>query len=245
MVIGACVQGIGDEVKHPIPANRKEDVLHTGKGWGLNCDYSGMQRNSTLWENRMFPLYDGADFRRRCGTRIRQTRQQAFTSSSTSLSSSLASRHTAYHFHNWFADVHSIRHKYATYGHAQKSASQKRAKDFTADTAMMHQCALGSAERLANQKYGYVLARRNSKTFGGGDATIEQHAELDLFTPIYFQDAEYMKKRHDFLKYMIYWDETVGPGAALTANWDHSKTKKFDQLKKRLLRAKEGMLAGQ
>jgi hypothetical protein len=218
MVIGACVQGIGDATHHPPPPGRDRDVMHTDSGWGLNCDYNLMKRNSTLWDNRMFPLYDSADFRRRCGTRVRRRRESASASS--------GSRHNAFHFHNWFADVHSIRHKYATYGHAQKGASQKRVKDFSADTAMMHQCALGSTERLANQRYGYQLA---------SDLVVEDV----MYMPIYFQDAAYMKKRHDFLKYMIYWDETEGPGTTLVKDWDHSSTKKFHQMKKRVLRAKE------
>jgi hypothetical protein len=229
MVIGACVNGIGDETKHPPPPNR---VLYknnfSGKGWGLNCEYDAMKQNGTLWNNRMFPLYDGADFRRRCGTRIRrQKRLQRPEVLPANSSVIFQGRHNAFHFHNWFANIHTIRHKYGTYGHAHKDSSQKRVKDFHTDTAVMYQCALGRSESLPNQKYDY---RRASDLIGDD--------YLEGSVPIYFQDPDYRKKRHDYLKYMIYWDETEGPGSGLTKEWDHLHTKQFDRMKTVLQRRK-------
>ncbi|MFM6174931.1 MAG: hypothetical protein ACKPB4_22845 [Sphaerospermopsis kisseleviana] len=192
MVIGACIQGIGDETRHPPPPERAFDINHSGEGWGLNCWYDAMKHNRTLWDNGMFPLYDGADFRRRCGSRIRRTRADA-----------PSARHNAYHFHNWLADVPSIRHKYGGGEGDNASSSRRRVKDLNADTALMYQCARGRTERLANQRHGYRLASsepHEATTTGG------------LFTtPVYFHDAGYVKKRHDRLRYMIFWDETQAP----------------------------------
>jgi hypothetical protein len=222
MVIGACVNGIGDETRHPPPPDRNYDKRnYSGKGWGLNCEYTIMKQNSTLWNNRMFPLYDGADFRRRCGTRIRRRPREV--SEGGSNKSSINGRHTAFHFHNWFANVHSIRHKYGTYGHAHQDASEMRVKDLNADTAVMYQCALGRPEWLPNQKYGY----QQSSELIDGDDDDDQEGSI----PIFFQDVDYRKKRHDYLKYMIDWDETEGPGSKLTKEWDHSRTKNFNRIK--------------
>jgi hypothetical protein len=254
MVIGACIDGIGDETKHPPPPDRIHNKVnpHTGEGWGLNCEYDTMKQNSTLWNNRMFPLYDGADFRRRCGTRIRRRRQQqpqqqqqqgrvlhrqkklTAVGSSSSGSSRVAlssGRHTAFHFHNWFATVNSIRHKYGTYGHAHQDASQRRIKDLTTDTAIMYQCAFDRPD------YGYQHA---SVLMGDLDSQHEQQQQQqEGFVPIYFQDVDYRKKRHDYLKYMIDWDETTGPGSRLlTTVGDDSPTKKYERRKMMALHGK-------
>lgn len=239
-MIGACIDGIGDETRHPSPPDRLTNINHSAKGWGLNCDYSSMkQQNKTLWNNQMFPLYDGADFRRRCGTRIRRRKRRddedggATVSRGGDGSKGIHGLHNAFHFHNWFATVHSIRHKYGTYGHAQKDASHKRVKDFTADTAMMYQCALGRTEKLPNQKHGYELA---------SDLESKNNSYEEIgFVPIYFQDADYVRKRHNYLKYMIFWDETQGPGSLLTKEWDHSPTKKYDRIKKALHGRQQGV----
>jgi hypothetical protein len=102
-----------------------------------------------------------------------------------------------------------------------------RVKDLNADTAVMYQCALGRSEWLPNQKYGY---QRASDVIGSSSVVDNQ----DISVPIYFHDADYRKKRHEYLQYIIYWDETEGPGSRLTQEWDHSSTQRYHRIKSAL-----------
>ena len=185
MVIGACIQGVGDEAIHPPPDRKTKGGLVRSPGWGGGCQYDKMlATNATLVENNMYPLFSAADFRRNCGIQARKVDTEKY------------SEHSAFHFHNWFSDPYTIRQKYLTYGHPDKNAFRKHLKDLHSDMALLNQCAMNDTTLLINQK---------------DDILHQPHGA----SPIYFHDEEYRKKRLSFIKYMIELDESSGHGAKI------------------------------
>jgi len=100
---------------------------------------------------------------------------------------------TGYHFHNFFAEFNSTRHKYRTYGHPDKLAYEKPIEELSRDLKLMHRCVKGLADDPEQVK----------KRIPGGFKAIKP------FLPIYFQDEEYRRRRHDFVKEMIEEDERL------------------------------------
>lgn len=91
MVIGACIELIGDENVNPI-APRESQFLRS-KGFGSSCDLEGLQ-NIT---NGNYPLYSAADFRRMCGGQMVRNTKRGHT------------EYSAFHFHNFFANFNQTR----------------------------------------------------------------------------------------------------------------------------------------
>ena len=90
MVIGACIELIGDETMNPV-APRVSQFLRA-EGFGSSCEKKGLQ-NVT---DGHYPLYSAADFRRLCGQMVRNTKR-GYT------------EYSAFHFHNFFANFNQTR----------------------------------------------------------------------------------------------------------------------------------------
>lgn len=123
MVIGACIEGIGDSIKHPsIPRERTD--MH-GKpqgprleGYGLRHNYSKIPHG----DNGYFPLYNSADFRQM-------------------ISSNSIFGGAGVHLHNFFDSAEAIRFKYAYYGHIHKHAYSVPLGGMNADMNLFIKCA--------------------------------------------------------------------------------------------------------
>jgi hypothetical protein len=124
MVIGACIDGIGDIDKYPIIPREHKDI--NGKplgsrltGYGEKFDYSKIPNGN---ENGLFGLYNAADFRR--------------MQSSASIFGGVG-----YHLHNFFDSADNIRFKYAYYGHVHKHAYTAPLGAMNADMNVLVKCA--------------------------------------------------------------------------------------------------------
>lgn len=101
------------------------------------------------------------------------------------------SPYSGFHFHNFFANAKQIRFKYGTYGHANQNASWKPLREIAENLAMMHQCVMNT-HGMPNQKW--------APAEGG----------FDWFrpnVPIYFMDAEYRVRRHNFIRDAVAADD--------------------------------------
>ena len=124
MVIGACVQGIGDSEKHPLAPRDQKDPI-TGEpiggrkvGYGERYDYSKMPHG----KDGFFPLYDAADFRRMEG-------------------SVYIFGGAGFHLHNFFNSADEIRFKYAYFGHVHDHAFDVPLGALNADMNLFVKCA--------------------------------------------------------------------------------------------------------
>ena len=121
MVIGHCVELIGDESKNPLAMreNAYSSFRHPDE------DYMTKEL-----ADKRYPLYNGGDFRTVGGQTVEIGRRHwdAFYG------------HSAYHFHNFFTRPEAIRFKYLTYGHPVKNATILALEDLHEDLAMVVGC---------------------------------------------------------------------------------------------------------
>ncbi len=125
MVIGECVEYIGDEKKHkPVPrqfSNGTEGPRMKG-----HANPNDMKNVS------IYPLWNGADFR---------TTPGGIWKKGTN------GENTGWHMHNFFMSRESLRFKYMTYGHPIKSADIKVLGDINRDLMMMVKCLLNISDK--------------------------------------------------------------------------------------------------
>ena len=124
MVIGACIEGIGDGGRHPIVPRAGKDMYGNNqgareKGYGEQFNYDNIKNGN---EHGLFPLYNSADFRRM-------------------LSEVSMFGGVGYHLHNFFDDAERIRFKYAYYGHVHKHAYTAPLGALNADLNLLVKCA--------------------------------------------------------------------------------------------------------
>lgn len=179
IIIGACIEGIGNETMHPkAPRNGPGSFLRA-KGFGSEC--TDWESESKIMDNR-YPLWNAADFRRTCGGNMVGLDTNAFPE---------YSQYTGYHFHNFFAHADAIRFKYRTYGHENVNAYTTRLEEMNNALQMMYRCVMKLTD-APDQKWKRVK--------GGFDAIQPQ-------LPIYFQDADYRYRRHELMRQVVVADD--------------------------------------
>jgi hypothetical protein len=100
VLIGECVDGIGNATKHPPPLRvHQKNQSYREKGHGYDGSYEKyFKANPQAAAAKQYPLWNAGDIRRIPGGRqIRGVRQNGF------------------HLHNFFVDEQDIRNKYLTY----------------------------------------------------------------------------------------------------------------------------------
>ena len=174
MMIGECVDEIGDSSIHTPGKRLFLDRGSRLEGYGRKPnDYANMP-NTT-----MYPLWRPIDFRN--------------TGGADGLTSDHHNHPIGFHFHNFFSSMKVMRHKYFTYGHANKDAFTMRLDETHNDLKMTLNCIRGIYD---------VKDPKQRPLEGGFDA-------IQGATPIAFQDAIYRKKRFMELGVMISEDERI------------------------------------
>jgi len=187
MIIGHCIEGIGDSAMHPVAPRIRGFVR--GVGFGSDCyDWEG-EANIT---DKRYPLWNALDFRRTCGGR------RVYLNMNTALQTEREpalhlDQYTAFHFHNFFTDFDMTRFKYLTYGHHSTRARKDPIEKLSNDLQMMYRCVKGMAD----------IPEQTWKREPGG------FNEIRPFLPIYFRDEEYRRRRHLFALEMVEADERL------------------------------------
>jgi hypothetical protein len=123
--------------------------------------------------------------------------------------------YTAFHFHNFFTDPDSIRFKYFTYGHPNDMAYELKLDELSEDLALMVHCVRNEEPDLKKDVPPY-------KRVEGG------FENLDPFTPIYFKDSDYRKRKQEYIRNMIVSDE-IKRNKRVYENRIRKKKKKIEE----------------
>jgi hypothetical protein len=145
-------------------------------------------------ESKKFPLWSGNDIRGVSGTG-----DPIFTYKHTPGHGVTAAYGVAYHLHNWFDDLETLRRKYATYGHADEKAWTIPLSDIEMDLDVMVKCVRNLPNNISTNHDSYY-----------------EHADGDVETfwknfggprPLYFRNETYVRERHSEVRRMVADDE--------------------------------------
>ncbi|CAB9511336.1 expressed unknown protein [Seminavis robusta] len=187
MVIGACVENIGDEKKNIIaprdPINGRPGP-HRSPGFG-SC--YGPVNVENITDNR-FPLYNAGDIRMGCGGRFFPIKNPPpkYTT------------YSAFHMHNFFVDLHALRFKYLTYGHPIDNAMTAPLEDLHSDLRLMVRCVKNLTD--APTENHFADKQSNHRVQGGVDGALPPF-------PIYFMDKDYRNRKHEAARLQVEEDE--------------------------------------
>ncbi|KAG7370647.1 glycosyltransferase family 17 protein [Nitzschia inconspicua] len=181
MIIGACVEGIGDDSIHP--RAQRSDGLLRDEGWAsLGGDIQYLPNDS------MYPLYSAGDFRMLDGGHIVESRDPN------------SSGHSAFHLHNYLADFNATRYKYLTYGHPDEEAMVKPLEELSADIRLLVRCVHNETDGPIEEDADSAEKQDFQRVRGGLDT---KHPVF----PIYFHDEDYRRRKHDAISRLVKEDE--------------------------------------
>jgi hypothetical protein len=176
MILGECIDGIGDPKGHPVPRRQAgkqglRNELHVQK----------VPHDST----KKYPLWNAADFREEDVPQYAEWKGPRETGGPAAYVS-------AFHFHNFFDDLRTLRNKYLTYGHAEPGAMKDPLSSVHDDIDIVVRCVHG----VPNPNSTWEIKR-----FRGGFEDILGPK------PIFFQNETYRFFRHAAVRRMILQDE--------------------------------------
>ena len=133
MIIGECIEGIGEQTGLPVPMRQYFNKGMRNKGFGYKGphDYRRMD-NST----GKYPLWNIAD--------IRELRGYEYIHwNETGEKGHLSAFATGFHFHNFFEELDTLRNKYLTYAHPHYNAMSATLSSMHEDIDLLVRCMKG------------------------------------------------------------------------------------------------------
>ena len=140
MVIGNCIEGIGDAARYPSAPRKFVDK----KGVHHGARLKGFQPNGNEYGN--YPLFNGADFRQ-VNTR------------------NLFWGNRAFHLHNFYVSLEKLRFKHLTYGHLHENAFNVPLGALNADLNVLVKCVMerdDTGNRWQRLEHGLEKMKNNS-----------------------------------------------------------------------------------
>ena len=183
MVLGECLEHVGDEELHP-PPKRDGGKRAPGHGGGGDGDYAEYLATVAAGDGDapMYPLWSAMDVRSQAGggqhrSLINGTRRNL---------------HTAYHLHNFFGSLEVLRFKYRTYAEKLEGAEDRPLAGMHDDLSLAVSCVRGE------QNPGTVR-----RVMGG-------YGAIQGPRPILFErDQRLRARRHEEVRRMVLEDERV------------------------------------
>jgi hypothetical protein len=197
MIIGDCIEHIGDPNIHPIadrewmPDSNLLSFNRGGKrlaGWGRNGpnDYEG-------YSGSMYPLWNAGDFRHTGGGNYASFKKDGgFDWDAAKSKTGQLTKYTAFHFHNFFVDMPTVRNKYLTFGHATPWALEHPLGTLNSDLNFTVNCVMDRPDDGSHYK----------RVDGGYDALVGP-------LPVAFEDVEYRNVQHKIVVDMVKSDEAI------------------------------------
>ncbi|CAB9506166.1 expressed unknown protein [Seminavis robusta] len=174
MIIGACIELIGDSTIHPVVPRTIPYIRD--EGYGLTCGKDGFEKIT----DGHYPLFSAADFRRMCGGEMIRNKARDHT------------EYTAYHFHNFFHDFGQTRFKYKTYGHPHYTAYTSKLEDLNEDLELVYRCLYNMSNADNTTTKAKIIERRHTREEGGLESTLPNW-------PVYFHDKDYRRRKYKSL----------------------------------------------
>ncbi|CAB9511337.1 expressed unknown protein [Seminavis robusta] len=185
MVIGACVENIGDEKKNIIaPREWKQGRAGPHRALGFGSCNGGPINLDNITDNR-FPLYSAGDIRMGCGGRSFPIKNPPPNYTT----------YSAFHMHNFFVDLQALRFKYLTYGHPIDNAMTVPLEELHFDLKMMVRCVKNLTDVAYKHRFG-----SQQRVKGGIDGALPPY-------PIYFMDKDYRNRKHEAARLQVEEDE--------------------------------------
>jgi hypothetical protein len=184
MVSGACLEGVGDNADR-MQAKRKHEGGRRATGYGED----GLYFENLTDAHSRYPLWNGPDMRELRGGDYNDTKLMWQSQEGTPRTRLYG---TAFHFHNWFQDSATIRHKYKTYAHGYVgNAKNATLSDLELDLDVLVRCVkrMTSSRERRRVEIGYDMTRGPK--------------------PIYFLNKTYREERHALVKRIVAKDEAV------------------------------------
>jgi hypothetical protein len=181
LILVKCIEGVGNVTGRVMP-QRCDDRGERLPGYGMMMNCS----NAILQSGR-YPLYSVHDVRSHEGSmdhvRFVQFAHEDWYDTLYG---------TAFHFHNFFPDMHQVRHKYHTSGHAIPWALRVPLSNISHDLDVAFKCIHG------------INSNQHDKILG---EEWMHPAEKEPVLPIYFTNDTWRAKRLARVRDMILQDE--------------------------------------
>lgn len=189
-VLGECIQDIGDPAEHPpVPRTQRTGALERIANWTKYVGTKTTTSNNNITIQVNGPLWDATDFRMISSRRAAGTTSQGYPHMLP----------TAYHFHNFFDSLQTMRNKYQTYGHPKPGAMDM---------------ALGEIQK---NDIGFMVDCLTGRSTSGSKWKQPGPSDWYLMDPIYgtpvaFQKASnYARLRHEEFQKELAQDEALHP----------------------------------
>jgi len=235
LIPGHCLEGIGDPTGRPIPprtislAKALDPSLpaeqDTGpKVFGRRPNEWGKKHWKSypqhVKDSGRYPLWNAGDIRTISGTNGKNLNFQDLWPKRQHGTTAFFG--AAYHLHNWFVDITSLRHKYLTYGHWHSQAEWRPLSLVTHDLGVMARCVnnLGNEWHAENgtvlqvkdlQAGPAVLYFENNRLLPEDFKRLRGEEQawgtLGGNRPIFFSNRTYVVHRHNLVKDMVIADE--------------------------------------
>jgi hypothetical protein len=203
VITGQCVEGIGDPTERVVPlrnVQRRYGERHESYG-----KVSPERFPEAVFKLGRFPLFNGPDIRTVFGDR-----GKLYNEVDGSPYGENAIIGTAFHFHNWFQDTKTLRHKYGTYGHADARVMEKTLSQMGEDLDLLVRCA----RDLGNE---IVIDDWTKQYYEGAYITRGTR-------PIFFLNKTYISERHEKVQMIVAQDESeFGSNYNASGKWVDSK----------------------
>jgi len=141
MVLGECIESIGNETLHPTVKRIAGDGRHGG------FDREALVARQQAKGSQ--PLLNGGDIRLFNGG-IQYPMREGYDWEELARKTGQPAGSTAFHFHNFFLDASEIRHKYHTYAHPHPNAWHDELGDLHEDLGMMVLCIMNRPYNSSN-----------------------------------------------------------------------------------------------
>lgn len=181
MIIGECIEGIGDPLGHPVAMRQYSGLGMRNKGYGYKGPFDYWRMDNSTGK---YPLWNIAD--------IRELNSYVYIHwNETHRDDNRTAYATGFHFHNYFDDLETLRQKYLTYAHPHMNAMSATLSSMHDDIDLVVRCI----KNLPNPNR--TLVRR----FQGG------FNDVPGPKPIFLQNETYRLQRHCAVQHMLIEDE--------------------------------------
>jgi hypothetical protein len=196
IISGQCIDGVGDPTGRVVPQRKVEQIYGERTAEFGGAELSSMREE--IQKSGLYPLFNGADIRLVPGGELKPAQRKG-KSTEEYQKGVEEIWGVAFHLHNFFDDVSTLRNKYFSYGHGQAHSNDTLTAPLSqlgADIDVVVRCA----RNLPNSLRPAIPLKH---IFEGGFSGTRGNK------PIFFLNETYRRERHATLVKIVAQDEKV------------------------------------